>query len=285
MAFALLATGALSFAAAVGTPALAGPSATGDSSGATTASATTAMAASGDTAPAPAAAAATDATPTADSSRTPSMPASHTVWTIGTSVRGRPIVAETFGVGPRHVLIMGGIHGNEYGTPVAEAFLRYVRAHPSIVPSGTELDIITCANPDGRARNRRTNAHNVDLNRNFPSRNWNRKKDPSGGLPGSAPGSEPETKALLALLAQQRYLRIVSLHSAGGILDWDGPGGGTLARRIGKAAHVPLLRLGAYHGSMGSYVPQVYKIPIVTWELKQRAITARIRAGLIAALR
>ena len=83
-------------------------------------------------------------------------------------------------MGSRRVLIVGGIHGNEYGIPVAEAFLRYVRTHPSIVPSGTELDIITCANPDGRARNRRTNAHNVDLNRNFPARNWNRKKNASG---------------------------------------------------------------------------------------------------------
>ena len=115
--------------------------------------------------------------------------------------------------------------------------------------------------------------------------NWNRKKNASGGLPGSSPGSEPETKALVALLAQQRYLRIVSLHSAGGILDWDGPGGGTLARRMSKAARVPVVRLGAYHGSMGSYVPQVYKIPIVTWELKGRAMSTRIRAGLVTAIR
>lgn len=234
---ALLATGALSVAAAVGTPAV-----------------RTVAASVGEA----------DASATVDTSRTPSMPASHTVWTIGTSVQGRRIVAETFGVGSRRVLIMGGIHGNEYGTPVAEAFLRYVRAHPSIVPSGTELDIVTCANPDGRALKRRANARNVDLNRNFPARNWNRKKNASGGSPGSGPGSEPETKSLVALLRQQRYVRVVSLHSAGGLLDWDGPGGWTLARRMGKAAHVPLKQLPRYHGSMGSYVPERYSVPIVT---------------------
>lgn len=212
------------------------------------------------------------------------MPASHTVWAIGTSVQGRTIVAETFGTGSRRVLLVGGVHGNEYGTPIAEAFLRYVRSHPQVVPAGSELDIVTCANPDGRALNRRTNAHNVDLNRNFPARNWSRKLGAGGASPGSAPGSEPETQVLMALLDQQRYARIVSLHSRGGLIDWDGPGGWTLARRMGKAARAKVLRLPQYHGSMGSYIPPRYAVPIITWELSRRTINPAIRAGLLQAL-
>ena len=213
------------------------------------------------------------------------MPASHTVWRIGTSVKKRPIVAETFGTGSRHILIMGGIHGNEYGTAIAQAFLKYVRAHPSIVPSGTELDIIAVFNPDGYAKNRRENAHNVDLNRNFPSKNWNRTKNESGGLPGKSPGSEPETKALVAMLKQQQFVRVISLHSAGGILDPDGPGGRALAAKISKASHVRIYDLPTYHGSMGSYVPEKFKIPIVTWELKNRSYTKLIQAGLVASVK
>lgn len=226
-----------------------------------------------------------DASPTVDASPSPTQPATHTTSTIGTSLRGRPIRLETFGTGSRRILLLAGVHGNEYGAPVAEAFLRYVRVHPSVVPSGTQLEVVACANPDGYARRRRTNAHNVDINRNFPSRNWSRKRNRSGASPGARPGSEPETRALLALLEAKRYVRVVSLHSRGGILDWDGPGGWTLARRMSKASRVRVQRLGAYHGSMGAFVPAKYHIPIITWELSSRSMSGRVRAGLLTSLR
>lgn len=216
---------------------------------------------------------------------TPSVVATHAYRVIGTSVRKRPIVLETFGKGPRRVLIMGGLHGNEYGIPVVKAFARYVRAHPSVVPSGTQLAIVAVANPDGYAKRRRTNAHNVDLNRNFPTRNWKRGRSASGASWGVRAGSEPETKALVALLGEGGFVRVVSMHSRGGILDWDGPGGYTLAKKMSRRSHVRLHRLGARHGSMGTYVPQRHRVPIVTWELARRTLTARVRAGMLAAVR
>lgn len=224
-------------------------------------------------------------TGTVDTSPTVPAPAMHAYRTIGQSVRKRSIVLETFGRGPRRVLLMGGLHGNEHGAPVAKAFARYVRAHPSVVPSGTQLAIVAVANPDGYARRRRANAHNVDLNRNFPTRNWRRGRSASGASWGARPGSEPETKALAALLDEGGFVRVVSLHSRGGILDWDGPGGYTLAKRMSRRSHVRLQRLGHRHGSMGTYVPQRHHIPIVTWELSRRSLTPRVRAGLLAALR
>jgi hypothetical protein len=80
-------------------------------------------------------------------------------------------------------------------------------------------------------------------------------------------------------------VRVVSMHSRGGILDWDGPGGYTLAKRMSRKSHVRLHRLGHRPGSMGTYVPQRHHIPIVTWELSRRSLTTRVRAGLLAALR
>lgn len=226
-----------------------------------------------------------DASDTVNASTTPTPTPTHTTSVIGKSLRGRAITMETFGTGRRRILLVGGVHGNEYGTPVVMAFLRYVRAHPSVVPSGTQLDVVACANPDGYANRRRTNARNVDINRNFPSRNWSRKRNRSGASPGARPGSEPETRALLALLQSKRYARVISLHSRGGILDWDGPGGWTVARRMSKASRVRVHRLGAYHGSMGAFVPAKYRIPIITWELSSRAMNGRVRAGLLASLR
>jgi murein peptide amidase A len=229
-----------------------------------------------------------DATGTADSTKTPdatATPSQAPTRTVGRTVRGRRIVLETFGSGRRHILFVGGIHGNEYGGPVTAKFAAYLRTHPSVIPAGTRVDVIAWANPDGTARGRRTNAHNVDLNRNFPSRNWSRKRGIGGASPGTRPGSEPETRAMLGMLASGGYVRVVSMHSRGGILDYDGPGGWTLAKRVSKASRVPVHRLNAYHGSMGSFIPETYRIPIITWELSSRKLTTRVRAGMLAALR
>lgn len=204
--------------------------------------------------------------------------------TVGYSVQGRPIVLETFGVGPRHILVVGGVHGNEYSGPLVVRFAAFLRANPSVIPSGTQVDVIANANPDGTAWHRRTNAHNVDLNRNFPARNWSRTRGLGGASPGARPGSEPETQAMLGVLASGHYLRVVSMHSRGGIIDYDGPGGWHLARRMSRASHVRVHRLPAYHGSMGSYFPEVYRAPIITWELSRTALTYRVKAGLLVAL-
>ncbi|MDR3686218.1 MAG: DUF2817 domain-containing protein [Coriobacteriia bacterium] len=223
-----------------------------------------------------------DVTSTPDTSVSPSQPPTRVV---GLSVQGRSIVLETFGSGSRHILFVGGIHGNEYGGPVTAAFATYLRANPSVIPSGTQVDVIAYANPDGTAHGRRANAHNVDINRNFPARNWNRKRNASGSTPGATPGSEPETKALLGVLASGGYLRVISMHSRGPMIDYDGPGGWTLARRMSKASRVKVHRLPAYHGSMGSYIPEAYRTPIITWELGSRTLTGRVRAGMLAALK
>ncbi len=238
---------------------------------------------------------ASDATPTPEPTATPAptstpeptaTPAPRTI-VIGKSVRGRAIKLVRFGSGKRRILIVGGIHGDEAGTPVARAFLAYVRAHPSVVPSGTELDIVVAANPDGVAAKMRGNANRIDLNRNFPSRDWRRLR--FGKLTsGRRAGSQPETKALVKLM-KRRYVRVISLHSKGSFTDGAGKGGVTLARKMAKAAgikRVNMSRFGSYPGSMGSYAPERYpKSAYVVWELSSRKLTKRVRAGLIVGVR
>jgi len=192
---------------------------------------------------------------------------------------------ERFGSGKRHILIVAGIHGDEYGGPVAAKFAAYLRAHSSAIPAGTQVDVIAYSNPDGRVLKRRTNARKVDLNRNFPASNWTRHHHRGTSSHGRSAGSEPETKALVRLLKGGHYTRVVTLHSRGGVIDHNGKGSTALAKRISTAAHVRLARLGRYPGSMGSYVPEKIHIPIVTWELASRTLTVRVRAGMVASLR
>ena len=114
---------------------------------------------------------------------------------IGRSVEDRPITVIRRGTdGGIRVLAIGAIHGNEAaGTAIID------RLAVDPVPEGVELWLVRSMNPDGQAIDNRQNAHEVDLNRNFPE-NWG----PLGGpgdwqYGGPAPASEPETQALVAL--------------------------------------------------------------------------------------
>jgi protein MpaA len=212
---------------------------------------------------------------------------------IGRSVRGRPIVAARFGTGTRHVLVIGGVHGNEAGTAVAAKFAASLARHPAAVPVGARIDVIRCLNPDGAALGARGNARKVDLNRNLPTRNWRsrlRRSDPSSSLGlrgGARPGSEPETRALLAYL-KQGFAVVISLHSHAGILDGAGPGGRTLARRMSRLCGLPAGHLSyqaAITGSLGDYVPEKYGIPIITVELSDAPLGSGLRAALLISAR
>ena len=210
--------------------------------------------------------------------------------TIGQSVQGRPILAATFGTGADKTLVIGGVHGNEFGSAVATQFADYLAAHPESIPSGSEIDVIQCLNPDGQAAQTRGNANGVDLNRNFPSSNWRARLkpgDPSrqeGLTGGTAPASEPETQALVTYL-QRGYARVVALHSHGGYIDYNGPGGRALARLMSKAAALPVQTTAyqsAIGGSLGTYVPWRYRIPVLTIEMNQELCTPQLRSGLLS---
>lgn len=107
--------------------------------------------------------------------------------------------------------VIGGIHGSEYGSDVAEAFSAWLAANPTALPKGTRVDVVACANPDGRAAGKKGNADDVNLNGNFPTRNWKQQKYLTTTA-GPGGGSEPETQTLMRLL-EAGYVRVVSLHS------------------------------------------------------------------------
>jgi murein peptide amidase A len=211
----------------------------------------------------------------------------------GRSLRGRPIAVTTFGSGDRRVLVLGGVHGDEYGTPVARALEAYLLANPASLPAGATIELVACANPDGFAARTRANARRVDLNRNLPARNWRsrlRARDASSllGLTGGrSPGSEPETRAVLGLLATGCDV-VVSLHSRAGVLDCSGPGAKALGRRMSALCGLPLgtVWYDPYiTGSLGRYVPEQYDIPVVTVELRSPTMSSGMRAALLEAAR
>jgi len=189
---------------------------------------------------------------------------------FGRSVQGRPLVMHVFGDGAETVFIFGGIHGNEpTSASVASRLIEHLRNYPEVL-GGRRVAIVAEANPDGLAERRRGNAHGVDLNRNFPARNW-RRADGDGRGHGPTPASEPETRAIMRAVDRLDPDCIISIHSiARGkhCNNYDGPGG-SLATLMARLNSYPARATMGYEtpGSFGSWAGIDRGIPTITLEL------------------
>ena len=190
--------------------------------------------------------------------------------TYGKSVLGIPL--EVWRPSDRcRILIHAGIHGEEGETTVVlSRALRWL-SEPS-----PWCAVVLAANPDGLIRGTRGNARGVDLNRNFPTSDWG-----PGSVfhrstldaprevalsPGSAPGSEPETRALMALIEELRPEAVVALHAPLACIDDDKMG--SLAHWLAGRTGLDLVSDVGYPtpGSFGTWGGE-NDVTVVTYEL------------------
>jgi protein MpaA len=160
---------------------------------------------------------------------------------IGRSVQGRPIAVTRVGdpAAPRKVLVVGCVHGEEpAGRSIAAVLAR------SAPPAGTQLLVVRDLNPDGVAHRTRANAHGVDLNRNS-AEHW------AGA--GPRPWSEPETRALRALILRERPSLTIYFHQPFGLVDVPETGGTAVSRRYAALTGLPLHRQRAFPGSLSRW--------------------------------
>ncbi|MBC7608806.1 MAG: murein peptide amidase A [Polaromonas sp.] len=196
------------------------------------------------------------------------------------SVSGRTLWIRD--IKPEHptlrVLVIGAIHGDELSSAsVALHWMRLAGQAPADSPQAVHWRFIPALNPDGLFSHppRRVNANGVDLNRNFPTPNWERdakaywekrtKKDPRR-YPGSKPLSEPESRFLHEEMLRFKPQLIVSIHAPYGVLDFDGPPSGKFVppSRLGR---LYLDQVGIFPGSLGNYGGVHKGVPVVTIEL------------------
>lgn len=204
---------------------------------------------------------------------------------VGTSVQQRPIMCLVLGDGPDVALIMATIHGNEAaGTPLVRRLASYLRQRPEIL-AGRKVVLMAVANPDGMANGTRYNAKGIDLNRNFEARNRVNSKDT-----GLTALSEPEARTIKQVIQQYKPDRIVSIHQPLNCIDYDGPGR-MLAERMGQYCAIPVKKLGARPGSLGSYAGVTLGIPIITFEmlaadsqLNSQALWGKYGRAMLAAI-
>jgi protein MpaA len=182
---------------------------------------------------------------------------------IGESVQKRPLELLRLGSGPNIALVVATIHGREpAGTALLHEFAHYLRQHPPVL-EGHTVALVAVANPDGYAMRRRTNAHGVDLNRNFPARN---RQDTARY--GMGDDMEPESAALLEVIGRLQPDRIISIHQPKACLDYDGPAE-KIAESMASRCDLPIKKIGSRPGSLGSYAGLDLGIPVVTMELRR----------------
>lgn len=210
-------------------------------------------------------------------------------WEIGGwSLKGRPLVYAEFGSksSANTTLILSTIHGDEV-TPLylGIELLSWMKRNPESLKE-SRVVVAPLVNPDGFFAHprRRTNARGVDVNRNFPTQDWERdalrawktkfRSNPRR-YPGSKPSSEPETIFQQELISRVRPQKVLAIHAPLNFMDYDGPSHLTLARFPEEYVRECMklrerLRAvpgGFFPGSLGNFAGQEMGIPTLTLEL------------------
>lgn len=191
---------------------------------------------------------------------------------IGTSVQGRLIEAHVHGRSTdRVIIVFGGFHGDEpKSVTVARRLVELLESEAAL--SRVVRWVVVCVvNPDGYEGRKRRNANRVDINRNFPTRNWTTTSRRSRMFGGDKPASEPETRAVMAAVRRYRPVRIITIHSINGgreCNNYDGPGE-AVAAAMGCANGYPVTASIGYPtpGSFGTWAGVERNIPTITLEL------------------
>lgn len=196
------------------------------------------------------------------------------------STEGRPIHHSEFessGSTGKRILVLGLMHGDE---PLAgEMTVEWSERLKNLgQTSRNSWRFVPMINPDGLERHSRLNARGVDLNRNFPTKDWDeaamefwkgRSKADPRRFPGESAGSEVETQCVIAHIKAFRPDFIVSVHTPYRVLDFDGP-----PMHFPRYKDLPWRALGNFPGSLGRYMWKDYQIPVLTVELGDSMVDA-----------
>lgn len=213
---------------------------------------------------------------------------------VRNSFWGNPIVWYVFGdeekreTEPMNItLIMCGVHGDEI-TPVKFCYdlLEDLRRNPQLI--GNNLVVVApLVAPDSffRGKPTRTNARGVDVNRNFPTKDWannakrlwkSRYGSDKRRFPGKYALSEQETIFQVNLINLYEPNKIISVHAPLTLLDYDGPAftkqEGLVAKKLLEemsdlSGKYKISDYPFFTGSLGNWAGNEKRIPTYTLEL------------------
>jgi murein peptide amidase A len=181
---------------------------------------------------------------------------------------------------PKKIFAKSLIHGDE--RPSGLVAMAWMLRLEKIEPRNT-WRVIPVTNPDGWKANTRTNSKGVDLNRNFPTSDWEKnaldywkkqmKADPRR-FPGNEAASEVETRCLIKHFEEFKPDFLISVHTPLGVLDFDGP----KVKNPPPFRPLPWMALGNFPGSLGRFMWVDRKVPVLTIELKGNQDVGKLEA-------
>lgn len=207
---------------------------------------------------------------------------------------GTPITWSTFGDERLHkeqpknaTIIFCGVHGDEI-TPIKFCFdiMKDLMENPGLI--GDNLVVIApVVSPDSFFKKypTRTNGRGVDVNRNFPTKDWyanaqqiwkKRYRKNKRRNPGPKPMSEQETIFQVNLIKRYKPDKIISVHAPLTLIDYDGPthkhgketgGQQLLIQMSDKAGKYKMNDYPFFTGSLGNWAGNERNIPTYTLEL------------------
>lgn len=163
------------------------------------------------------------------------------------------------------ILIIGVVHGDEpQGKFLIENYLA------SATGFKNKLLFIPCLNPDGLNLKTRQNANQIDINRNFPTKNWIKESSSSEYFGGESSASEQETKFVIKIIEEFSPDVILTIHAPYKVVNYDGPAE-EIAEKISKIINYPVSNDIGYPtpGSFGTYAGIERNIPTITLELDE----------------
>lgn len=187
-----------------------------------------------------------------------------------------------------NILIVGVVHGDE---PQGKYLIEeYLKTHYNF-PSNSDLPLsskspisrrgrlfIPCLNPDGLQLNRRTNANNVDINRNFPTKNWGKNEgdnatcddETTNYFGGKSAGGEIETQFLIDTINKYTPSLVMTIHAPYKVVNYDGPAK-EIAEKISDIIKYPVEASIGYPtpGSFGTWAGIERNIPTITLEVDE----------------
>jgi len=172
--------------------------------------------------------------------------------------------------GNLNILFLGVTHGEEpQGEFLINKFIEEINTTKQTFKNN--LFFVPCLNPDGKSIGKRGNANNVDLNRNFPTSNYEVTTFDDNTTSGCCPASEIECQFLSKIIEEYKFDIILSFHAPFAIVNYDGDAK-KIADEISKITSYPVQADIGYPtpGSFGTFCGVERKIPTITLEVSDK---------------